>query len=200
MIHWTRRRGSLHSLWFAVSLMVLATLTAQSESPNSISQEPGRTKDKSASLVGAEASFDQGNLTIVMKAQAEPTQWYRVYLDTDYDGSTGYQHDWRKDEGEGADFLVEGGTLSKWDGGKAQGEWDWEAVSGGSVQTNSEGDNQLTFSIPLSALKVQGGDRIRIFIETMTANYEKTLDIIPRDSPWSVPVPADALDLSVHPN
>jgi hypothetical protein len=180
-----------------ITALFLGAQAGICESANSISQDGGQVSNKSASLVEAEASFDNDNLNITVKAEdlPDPSQ-IRVYLDTDADGSTGFSRPWRKYGATGADFLVEDNELSAWDGDDSQSDWHWTVVAG-PIQTSPQGDNQLSYSIPLAPLKIKIGSQIRIFIESIAANGS-TLDFIPRNSPWQVPVPQDALDKTIN--
>lgn len=180
-----------------ITAWLLCATVGRCESANSISQDGGQVSNKSASLVEAEASFDGGNLNISVKAEDLPDPSHiRIYLDTDADGSTGFSRAWRKYGATGADFLVDDNELSAWDGDGSQGDWHWTVVAG-PVQAASEADNTLSYSIPLAPLKVKIGAQIRVFIESTAANGS-TLDFIPRNSPWQITVPQDALDKTIN--
>jgi hypothetical protein len=182
--------GQTNPVWLL--LLIFCAIRLSAAQPNSVSQHPGKTDDKTASLIEAEASFRDGNLVITIKTEEKTTQWLRIYLDTDSNGSTGFRY---ANRAEGADFIIEGNQLLLWGGGKKQTAWKWNAVPG-ALKFESVGEKQWSLFIPVSSLGVKESDKIRVIIESMSPNWGKTEDVLPREGPWEFEVSPGALTAS----
>ena len=183
--------------WITLGTMfvLLLALCAAAPAPTSVSQPPGHTSMKNASLIEAEASFSEGNLVITLKTEEEPMAPYRIYIDADANGSTGFRHPAReKNGGEGADFIIENGALAQWAGAKDQRVSKWSPLPGfESLRTETLGNHQLSIFIQTTPLRVKEGDKIRVWVETVAPGGGKSEDMIPRDGPWEFQVPPGAL-------
>ena len=95
------------------------------------------------------------------------TWWpWQVFLDTDNNSETGYQAD-----GIGADFILQGRSLSKYTG--TGSNWSWEALS---LVDNALGDNgqQVELRLPRNLLGAVSDIKVRLIARNVpfTGNFD----------------------------
>jgi len=122
--------------------------------------------DAQADWLEAWMAHDKDNLYLAYRNDGPinfGTWWpWQVYLDTDNNPETGF-----KSSGIGADFILQGRSLSRYTGTGSNWSWESEALA---VYASGDSDQQVEMKLPLSIL----GDANKIKISLVARNSSFT--------------------------
>lgn len=162
----------LHALLgLCLSLAIIANAST-------IKQNSSASADANASLVKGEAKQHGDELTIMVTADATPTDWMHIFLNADGKGETGFSHYAGNGSGRGLDILIEGDRVYRYGGTDGSNEWNWLPIEGATVARTID---DATATITVNTQLIELSKPYSVFVTTSSNDWVEVLDALPRN-------------------
>lgn len=140
--------------------------------------------DASQTLIAGTSAISGDEIEVKLETSARPTEWVHIFIDTDGDASTGFNHYLGGRAGRGLDVMIEGDLVYQFSGATPS-EWSWAPQSGLAISRSIRG-NTMAVDVPMQAID-DLGDAASLFAVSYDAAYMTAVDSLPRaGSTWRI--------------
>ena len=168
---------------FPILSLTCAWFSLLNAAPQPVRQDALDRVEPSETLVAGIAALDGNALIIEVMGEERPSPWLHMFIDSDGDKQTGFNHYLGGTAGRGLDMMIEGDIAYRFSG-EDPSVWSWTPDTTVSVNRRYHED-VFVVELPASAVKLS---QTPTFLSVVyTDGYAEALDSLPRNgSVWTV--------------